>query len=98
MAEILTQEECGLLFGTEVSLVRLVVKIDGDLESKVSIGLTGDKNEPIKLKFHRAGHNHWDSVYAYCFKLPSQEEFWVEMSDELSLEQRLKILKNLMKW
>ena len=98
MTKILTEEECGLRFGTEVDFARLLVKGGGDPVSDVSINITGDKCAPLKLRFDRAGYNHWDDLYSYCFKLPSNEEFWVEMSGELSSEQRVKLLRNLMTW
>jgi hypothetical protein len=84
--------------GTEIVLMRPVIKADGEADRQVWFSLTGERATPIKLRFDRAGYNHRDAVYAYCFKLPSGEELWIEFSDELTTIQRLEILRGFMRW
>jgi len=93
---LLDEDRCGLAFGTEVVLCRPIVKTKFD--QKVWFSLSGAKCVPIKLKFDRAGHNHYDGLYAYCFKLPSGEELWIEFTEELTTNQRLEILREFMSW
>ena len=98
MANVLSEAEAGIDFGTEVTLVRPALEIKREPGTKVWLSLSGDRCAPIKLKFDRAGYNHYDCVYAYCFKLPSGEELWLEFSDELTTLKRIEILRIIMEW
>lgn len=98
MAHELSEEDAGIIFGTEVTLSRPVLKINSEVQAKVWLSLSGERCAHIKLKFDRAGYNHYDGLYSYCFKLPSGEELWIEFADELCTSQRLDILKGFMKW
>ncbi|MDZ4786692.1 MAG: hypothetical protein SGJ02_11520 [bacterium] len=98
MSHELSEEECGLTFGTEIVLIRPTIKTKSETNSQVWFSLSGERSTPINLKFDRAGYNHLDGLYAYCFKLPSGEELWIEFSDELTTSKRLEILREFMRW
>ena len=95
MTHLLNEQECGITFGTEVQLIRpkIITK-----NSEICFSISGNECAEIKLKFNRAGYNHYDEVYSYCFKLPSDEELWIHMPDRLSAEQRIDCLRELMDW
>lgn len=95
MAHMLKEDECGLTFGTQVTLKRSMLRLSNPLKADVWLVLSADQTGAIKLKFDRAGYNHYDGLYAYCFKLPSSEEVWIELEDGLTIDQRVSILKDV---
>ena len=98
MTSMIGKKEAGMPFGIEVNLKRPSLHIQSDVSAKVWLSLSSDSCAPMKLKFDRAGHNHYDGLFSYCFKLPSGEELWIEFSDELTTAKRLEILREFMEW
>lgn len=95
MASIYTEEEAGLRFGTEVTLIRQKLSING---AEIWLSITGDRTAPITLKFDRAGYNHYDDLDAYCFKLPNGEELWINFFQSSSVAERIKQLREIFVW
>ena len=95
MARELSETEAGLPFGTEVTVVPS--KFSGT-DSALSLLLTGPRCSALTLRFSRAGHNHYEELYAYCFTFLSGEELWIELPDAMSVEERLASLKAVVTW
>jgi hypothetical protein len=98
MAHLLTAHETGLACGTEVTIVPSKIPLKTPLSPDITISLSGERSAPITLTFDRAGYNHYDEVYAYCFKLPSHEELWIEFPERLTTDERLEILRSFLTW
>jgi hypothetical protein len=98
MAAEMHENVAGLPLGTTVTLKRSLCHLKSDASTKVWFSLSGDRCSPITLKFDRVGHNHYDGVTAYCFKLPAGEEFWIEFSDEVTPSAQIEILREMMEW
>ncbi len=98
MAALLTEEQCGLKIGSEFKLKRQPIGKVPLHESVASFFITGNKCAPIIFQFDRAAHNTHDGLYAYCFKMPAGEEFWVEFSENIGLGVRIQKLQSLFSW
>lgn len=99
MSKLLNEVESGLKFGTVVKPKRAIaVQAEGDRNYNTWIKITGAGSANASLTFERAGHNHHDELYAYCFKLTSGEEAWFEFPDTTKTEERVQQLKNFLDW
>jgi len=98
VATFLTEEQCGLKSGSELKLKRQPIDNVLTREPEAWFFITGNNCAPILFQFDRAAHNTHDGMYAYCFKSPSGEEFWVEFSENMRLEVRIQKLQKLFSW
>jgi len=98
VSALLTEEQCGLKVGSEFKFKRHPIDKVHSHDSEAWFFITGNNCAPIIFQFDRAAHNTHDGLYAYCFKSPSGEEFWVEFSENIELEVRLEKLRSLFSW
>jgi len=98
VSTLLTEEQCGLKIGSEFKLKRQPIDKAPSSDSEAWFFITGNNCAPIIFQFDRAAYNTYEGLFAYCFKLPSGEEFWVEFSEDIGLEVRIQKLQSLFSW